>query len=357
MDNSKQLTVPDNEPWMSHAFISRVAAQVSLPYRRQDAKEIIKRNGTLEVRFATTSDCLPYGKYPRLFELWACTMIKSENDCWNPETRRLSLGSTFRDFLRLLNIEVGGRQLRTIKPQLERLFRCVYSVVNLTDPSKTDLANFVVAPKVHIEWLSEGHNLGRGVAADNWVILSKEYVQMLRDNPVPVDLRAVAQLRSPMSIDIYWWLTKRYYGMHSRSNISWQQLYDQFGSNCRMAKFKENFKEAVAEVQGVYSSARITCGKDYVTLWPSPTAVPTVAQIKRRQGMMSTRSSMKNGDGSHWINIAGWGSVWMTTEAFEVDVAREHLDGTISEKTCPVCIFDERNIEMHGRNALSSDAD
>lgn len=172
---------------MSHAFISKIAAQVSLPYRRQEMHEIVKRNGSLEVHFICGADCLPYGKYPRLFELWACTMIKTGDDCWNPETRTLNLGSSFRDFLRLLNVNVGGRQLKVIKPQFERLFRCTYQILNLTDPNQTDMAAFVVAPRVHIDWLNETKPLKRGEKADNWVTLSKEYVRMLQDSPVPVD--------------------------------------------------------------------------------------------------------------------------------------------------------------------------
>ena len=155
MTDSKELVVPSDDPWMSHAFISKIAAQVSLPYRRQEMHEIVKRNGSLEVHFICGADCLPYGKYPRLFELWACTMIKTGDDCWNPETRTLNLGSSFRDFLRLLNVNVGGRQLKVIKPQFERLFRCTYQILNLTDPNQTDMAAFVVAPRVHIDWLNE----------------------------------------------------------------------------------------------------------------------------------------------------------------------------------------------------------
>ena len=68
---SGELTLPEDEPWMSHGFISKIAAQVSLPYRRpkDNAREIVRRNGNLVVRFISGEDCLPYGKYPRLFEL------------------------------------------------------------------------------------------------------------------------------------------------------------------------------------------------------------------------------------------------------------------------------------------------
>ena len=93
---SKDLTLPEDEPWMSHGFISKIAAQVSLPYRRpkDGVKEIERRNGSLVVRYVSGADYLPYGKYPRLFELWACTMIKT-NDPWDPaDPMNLGMGGS-----------------------------------------------------------------------------------------------------------------------------------------------------------------------------------------------------------------------------------------------------------------------
>lgn len=274
---SKDLTLPEDEPWMSHGFISKIAAQVSLPYRRpkDGVKEIERRNGSLVVRYVSGADCLPYGKYPRLFELWACTMIKTNDPCFDPETNTLHLGTTFREFLRLIGVQVGGRQLKSIKPQLERLFKCVYIISNNTENTSQGV-NFTVAEKYQIDWLRnepQSHGL-----FENWVQLSQRYVDMLRDHPVPVDLKVIARLRKPMAIDVYWWLTKRYYNMHDRVSIKWQKLYDQFGSDSAMNQFRRNFKQAVAEVLEVYPAARITCGREYVTLWPSQTSVPTVAQ-------------------------------------------------------------------------------
>ena len=83
---------------------------------------------------------------------------------------------------------------------------------------------------------------------------------MLRDHPVPVDLKVIARLRKPMAIDVYWWLTKRVYNLHEPVTITWQQLYRQFGSDTKeLWKFKQNFKDAVAEVVEVYP-CRITLG-------------------------------------------------------------------------------------------------
>lgn len=183
----KDLTLPEDEPWMSHGFISKIAAQVSLPYRKPKGgvKEIERRNGSLVVRYVSGADRLPYGKYPRLFELWACTMIKTDDPCFDPETNTLHLGTTFREFLRLIGVNVGGKSLHTIKPQLERLFKCVYIISNNTETTSQGI-NFTVAEKYQIDWLRnepQSHGL-----FENWVQLSQRYVDMLRDHPVPVDL-------------------------------------------------------------------------------------------------------------------------------------------------------------------------
>lgn len=268
-----ELTIPDGQ-WMSHAFISKIAAQVSLPYKRPKEKIIERRNGGLTVKFSTSEDCLPYGKWPRLFELWACTMIKTGAGCFDPETNTLSMGTTFREFMRAIGSQVGGRQLHDIKAQLERLFSSHYTITSNTQTTSTGI-NFVVARTWHIDWLSrepQDHAL-----FENTVRLSDEYVDMLRDHPVPVDLKAIAKIRKPMALDIYWWLTKRVYDLHEPVSITWPQLYQQFGSDSDLRKFKQNFKQATAEVLQVYD-VKITIGPQRVTIYPSDTSVPTSTQ-------------------------------------------------------------------------------
>lgn len=111
MSNSKELDVP-GEPFGTTAFISYIMSQVSLPYRRQTAKEIVRQRGSLVVKYVATGKALPYGKYPRLMEMYACTMIKRGDPSFHPDTRILDLGSSFRDFLKMLNVPVGGRHAR-----------------------------------------------------------------------------------------------------------------------------------------------------------------------------------------------------------------------------------------------------
>jgi NACalpha-BTF3-like transcription factor len=276
--DSTDIELPD-DPWMSHAFISKLMTQVSLPYRKpkNGVKEVVRRNGNLTVKFTATGDCLPYGKYPRLFEMYACTMVKAGDPSFDPETRTLNLGTTFREFLQLIKVPVGGRQMQSIKKQLENLFSCVYTLDNGTSTT-TDRHGFVVANDAHIDWLRnepQEHGL-----FENTVRFSQEYIDYLRDSPVPVDLSIVAQLNSPMSLDVYWWLTRRYSYLHERQSITWQQLYNQFGSSDAMKSFKQSFQRAVDEVSYVYPQANITCGRNYVTIYPSETSVATTAQTR-----------------------------------------------------------------------------
>ena len=254
----------------------------------------------------------------------------------------------------MIGVNVGGKSLRTIKPQLERLFSCTYHITN-NNGTETHIRNFVVARSAHIDWLRnepQEHGL-----FENTVRLSQEYVDMLSDHPVPVDLKVISGLRKPMAIDVYWWLTKRVYGLHEQITITWQQLYQQFGSDTKeLWKFKQNFKDAVAEVVEVYP-CRITLGPQRVTVFPNRTSVPTVAQaraVERRRRREAParpaerRESPREDVEARWIEVRGWGNVWMTSELFDVGQARAHLEGAVDPVSCPVCAYDERNRALHG---------
>lgn len=356
--DSKELIPPIGEPWMSHGFISKIAAQVSLPYRnpKGDIRTISKTNGTLTVRYTATGDYgLPYGKYPRLFEMWVCTMIKTGNPCFNPETNTINLGSTFREFLKLIGVQVGGSQLKNIKRQLESLFSCAYTITNNTD-SQSIGVSWTVAKEWHIDWLRDETQSSSG-PFENWVRLSPEYIDMLRDYPVPVDLKVIAALRKPMAIDIYWWLTKRVYNLHEPANVTWQQLYQQFGSDSELKDFKRKFKRALADVLDVYP-CNVAVGPQRVTIFPSQTSIPTVSQTKaaerqsRLEQLHDSRSASAKAadpkDTGHWQTFDVYWKVFTTYALFDVNVAREHRDGLISLEECRFCKFDQRNEDHHG---------
>lgn len=344
----KHLPIAYGPETTFRGYISKIAAQVSLPYKNPKTTEVERTNGSLLVRYSTSEDCLPYGRYPRLFELWACSMIKTGADCFEPETGKLHLGKSFREFLSLIGVQVGGKSLKTIKPQLERLFSCKYFIKNIADPDKSQGYQFVVAKQWNIDWIKNAKSQ-RGETLDNWVLLSPEYIDMLADNPVPVDLNAIAQLRKPMSLDIYCWLTKRVYRMSQVTCVSWEALYDQFGSDTKeLYKFKQSFKDALAEVLEVYPNCCVFCTKDKVVIMPSETSIPTVAQTRAIEKAEERHRQPDRDTEGRWFEIRGFGKVWWCKAEFKVWEAQNHFFGEGMPDKCRVCRFDDRNVAAHG---------
>lgn len=339
---SKAAKVTQQPEWLSHAFVSRLASQVSFPYRRPEGREIVRANGGLTVTFAATGPnrTLPYGRYPRLIEMWMATMVKTGGDCWDPETRTISMGSSFRRFMRLIGAEVGGKSLRNIRVQIENMCSCSYAIENRDDTGTTGV-NFVVAERYHIGWLDGG---SQADASDNWITLSKGYTEKLVESPVPVSLEKVALLTKPMSLDIYAWLSRRFSYLHSSTLVTWDQLRGQFGGgSATMRRFRQTFRAALADVLEVYPEARVTVGPSGVTLHPSATSVPTVHEVRAAAAKPGRRS-----DGGHWTAVRPYGRVWTTSELFDVDAARAHFEGTVPVGSCVFCGFDERNGDTHG---------
>ena len=97
-----------------------------------------------------------------------------------------------------------------------------------------------------------------------------------------------------------------------------------------------------------------------MTVFPNRTSVPTVAQaraVERRRRREAParpaerRESPREDVEARWIEVRGWGNVWMTSELFDVTAARDHFDGTVEAGECRFCAFDARNREHHARNA------
>jgi hypothetical protein len=88
-------------------------------------------------------------------------------------------------------------------------------------------------------------------------------------------MRCVKLLRkSPLALDIYTWLTYRFSYLRRPTEVPWEALALQFGSEYKdMFHFRASFKEALARVLMVYQRARIGEGNYGLQLFPSRTSV------------------------------------------------------------------------------------
>lgn len=105
------------------------------------------------------------------------------------------------------------------------------------------------------------------------VLLRETFFEDLIAHPVPLDMRALRFLkRSPLSLDVYVWLTHRLSYLRAPARIPWLVLAAQFGSNYSRARdFRHySFEPALQKVLAVYTEARIDPGDEGVTLMPSP---------------------------------------------------------------------------------------
>jgi hypothetical protein len=98
--------------------------------------------------------------------------------------------------------------------------------------------------------------------------------------PVPVDVKALRALRgSPLRLDLYCFLTYRASYLRRRTEIPWESLRAQFGSNNAntpqgRAQFRKDLERNLREVLLVYREMRCEITKVGLLLLPSPTSVP-----------------------------------------------------------------------------------
>ena len=107
----------------------------------------------------------------------------------------------------------------------------------------------------------------------SYVDLSERFFREATAAPVPLDLRVLRALRSPFEIDIYVWLTWRFFRLRRPVTIPWESLMLQFGcgySNPR--HFKKRLLGYLRSVLLYYPEARLESPTGLL-LKPSPTHV------------------------------------------------------------------------------------
>jgi hypothetical protein len=101
---------------------------------------------------------------------------------------------------------------------------------------------------------------------------------MLHGNAVPVDMRAFRRLAtSPIAMDIYSFATYRLHSLREETHISWKSLEAQMGGDSTTAKFIENFKRALKQVELVYPKGKMVPQQTGLVLYPSPPSVRSAA--------------------------------------------------------------------------------
>ncbi len=255
-------------------YMARVLTQAAIPHSRVSESLFRRTNGAVTVTIADVSGIgLPFGSYPRLLLAWITTEAVKTGDSL------LEFGPTLSGFMSELGLlPTGGRwgTIHRLREQMVRLFSSAISC-HYTDQDVDVGAQLLVAKDYNLWWDPKKPN--QAALWGSTVRLSTDFFNELIEHPNPVSMRALRELKqSPMSLDIYCYLSYRYSYLERKTAIPWEALQSQFGAGYPtsvdgLRDFKKRFRQAAERIRKVYPAARFELERGCVTLLPSPAPV------------------------------------------------------------------------------------
>ncbi len=250
-------------------------------------------NGRQKLVSETVSLGYPYGSYPRLMLAWIGKEIMAKKKrgefTGTVEDRRISLGNSLSEFMYNLGIPMatGGKRgtMTLVRQQMIRLFSATIAIVQNKsmpvpnqapnhEPLSIDRVGYLLADQLSTWW--DPMQPGQGSMFESFVVLSEPFFNELVNRPVPVDMRALKALKqSPFALDVYSWLTYRFFTIQRRTEIPWEALQMQFGTETESErKFRALFRKALKDVLVVYPGAKVDADSSKaLILQPSRTSV------------------------------------------------------------------------------------
>jgi Plasmid encoded RepA protein len=244
--------------------------QCSFPHADPgEVTSFTRKNGWLELTLGTTrpETGLPYGVPARLLTIYCAT------EAVRTRSPEIYLGRSVHEFLRLLDVPItrGERgSLRVYANQLLRLIHCTLSIdENIRDATGRNglhIRQALFAEEARLWWDDE-----QGVGQGSSLQLSSVLFHSILERSAPLSTQAIKRLRkSPMDLDVYAWLVHRLFHLSKPSNVSWQQLSEQFGhAYAELRQFRRFFLDSLERVRAVYPEAKLSLSDSGVLLLPS----------------------------------------------------------------------------------------
>ena len=165
--------------------------------------------------------------------------------------------------------------------QMERLLGCAISA-RWSSETGTEVnrcgKNLLVADEFSLWWTPQSlTSVGEKVSR---VVLSESFYRQTVEAPVPLDLRAVRALKkSPLTLDLYAWATRRVSYLSRPTLIPWHALRLSFGAGYAdtpqgRSRFREKVIDALRRVTTVYPQLKADIEERGVLLRPSVTHIP-----------------------------------------------------------------------------------
>ena len=216
------LKARDAEPELG--FMARMMVLCSMPRSNPgNRREYKRKNGPFTLYMnATAGNKLPYGNLPRLLMSWVCS------EAVRTGSRELVLGSSLSEFMRKLGIySSSGEKHTRLRNQMDRLFNASVSLVYEDEHGKATVKSQIADSTVF--WWSE-RKPGQPSLWESRVELGEKFFNEIISHPVPLNMNTLKALkRSPLGLDLYLWLVYRTFPLRAPLQITWRQVYQQFG--------------------------------------------------------------------------------------------------------------------------------
>lgn len=215
---------------------------------------------------------LPYGSFPRIVLAFFTSEVVLKR---SPE---IELGNSVREWFSRMGIPCSGGPRGTMALVKQQLTRLLHAKISIEENG--------AQPHVGQFLLAEGHRDGPSAWWSDtshqfalWqprILLSPTFFTILRDRAVPVNLRAMTALsQSPLAMDLYVWASYRADVLREKPVlVPWGALYQQFGSDCYLHKFQENFRRALSRVLVVYPELKAKAVRSGIELQAFNSSVP-----------------------------------------------------------------------------------
>ena len=264
-------------------FMARTMALCSLPRTNPGNRLQYKRvNGPYKlVMYSSGETKLPYGNLPRLLIAWLCT------EAVRTQSPDIVLGPSLSEFMRKLGIHTqsGGRGgMRTlIRNQMKRLFGCSVTLIYEDEQVSTSV-NSHISERTEFWWNERKPH--EPVLWQSKIRLGWDFFQEVIQHPVPLDMNTLNALkRCALGLDLYLWLAYRTFALKRPLQLTWRQVYRQFGAHPDKASDKktvQNFRGKVLrelkKIKLAWPDLHYTTAPGVLILHPSPSAVPPPPQ-------------------------------------------------------------------------------
>ena len=209
-------------------FMARMMALCSLPRSNPGNRLQYKRvNGPYTLIMTATGNYkLPYGNLPRLLMAWIST------EATTTQSRVLVLGDSLSEFMRTLGVlssdSGGSTGVRTrLRNQMNRLFHASVEL-SYEDKHRKQFVASRVVDRGEFWW--DPKRPDKRSLWNSKIELGEKFFQEIVSHPVPLDMNTLGALkRSPLGLDLYLWLVYRTFPLRAPVQISWKQVYRQFG--------------------------------------------------------------------------------------------------------------------------------